>query len=162
CVSYPARGRPPDIMFGFWPIYKKELKAYMQSPSTYVVLALLFVFVGLDFKTAMQMFSRYTEISRSQMGAMYGMQQVPNVTEFVIRNTFSLLNMLVLFTIPLLSMRLISEEKSRGTFELLVTCPISDWAIVIGKYLALVAMGLWILLLSAIFPIIIWYIGKNP
>jgi ABC-2 type transport system permease protein len=147
-------------MFGFWPIYKRELKTYLQSPSTYVVLALLFVFVGLDFKTAMSMFSQYCQ-QADQMSAMYGMQrETPNVTQFVVRNTFSLLNMLVLFIVPLLSMRLVSEEKSRGTFELLVTCPISDWAIVIGKYLALFTLGLGIIALSGIYPVIVWWVGN--
>src|SRR5262245_2975114 len=99
-------------MFGFWPVYKKELKSYLQSPSTYIVLALLFMFVGLDFKTAMHMFSQYTQ-QIQQMSAMYGMQrEAPNITQFVVQQTFNLLNMLVLFTVPLLSMRLISEEKS--------------------------------------------------
>src|SRR5689334_1361941 len=121
-------------MFGFWPIFKKELKTYLQSPSTYIVLALFFLVVGWLFQARLRMFSEYSQ--QIQMMQMYGQQQQqPNVTMFVIGPIFGLFNMLLLFTIPMLSMRLISEEKSRGTFELLVSSPISDWSIVFGKYL---------------------------
>src|SRR5688500_12980461 len=121
-------------MFGFWPIYKKELKTYLQSPSTYIVMALLFLLVGWLFQDVLRRFSEYCQ--QIQQMAMMGQQrEAPNVTMFVISPIFGLFNMLMLFTIPMLSMRLISEEKSRGTFELLVSCPISDWSIVLGKYL---------------------------
>lgn len=147
-------------MFSFLPVYKREVKTYFQSPSTYVVLALFFLIVGMIFQDIMFVFSKMSQ-QAAQMG-MFGQQsQAPNVTEFVVRNVFQIMTSLILFTIPLLSMRLVAEEKSRGTFELLVTCPISDWAILLGKYLALLTVGLAIMTLSAVFPVIVWWAGRT-
>jgi len=147
-------------MFDFWPIYKRELKAYFQSPSTYVVLALFFLIVGIFFQEMMAGFSMAS--ARAAQPSMYGQAPpAPNVTEFVIRNLFQLMNFLLLFIIPMLSMRLIAEEKSRGTFELLVTCPIGDWSVLLGKYFAMLTIGLGIVLLSAIFPVIVWWAGQT-
>jgi ABC-2 type transport system permease protein len=147
-------------MFGFWPIYKRELKTYFQSPSTYVVTALWFFIVGIIFWAIMLDFVRMSD-QASQMGMFGQQQQAPNVTQFVIQGIFQVMTSLILFTIPLLSMRLMAEEKGRGTFELLVTCPISDWSILLGKYLALLTVGLVIVLISAVFPVLVWLFGRK-
>jgi ABC-2 type transport system permease protein len=146
-------------MFSFLPVYKREVKTYFQSPSTYVVLALFFLIVGMIFQNLMFHFSLASQ-QAAQMG-MFGQQsQAPNVTESIIRTIFQIMTSLILFTIPMLSMRLVAEEKSRGTFELLVTCPINDWSILLGKYFALLTVGLAIIGLSAIFPAIVWWAGR--
>jgi ABC-2 type transport system permease protein len=143
----------------FWPVYKRELKTYFQSPSTYVVLALFFLIVGMIFHDMIAIFSIFS--MRAGQANMFGQaQSAPNATEYIIRPLFQVIVSLSLFTIPLLSMRLIAEEKSRGTFEVLVTCPIGDWAILMGKYLALVTVGLVIVLISAIYPVVVWWAGR--
>ncbi len=68
---------------------------------------------------------------------------------------------MILFTIPILSMRLISEERSSGTFELLVTCPVSDWGTLLGKYFALLTVGFVIAVLSSVYPMTTRYLGKD-
>lgn len=147
-------------MFNFWPIYKREVKTFFQSPSTYVVLALFFLIVGMIFQDLMAVFSQMS--ARAGQMTMFGQQnQAPNVTEVVIRNIFQVISSIVMFTIPLLSMRLLAEERSRGTFELLVTCPLSDWAILLGKYLSLLTVGLVIVGISAIFPVVVWWAGRG-
>ena len=148
-------------MQGFLAIYKREVKTYFQSASTYVVLALLFLIVGVIFQDLMGAFS---QMSMQAMGGAspFGQQQeAPNVTETIIRNLFQIILSLVMFTIPLLSMRLVAEEKNSGTFELLVTCPISDWSILLGKYFALVTVGLFMVTLSAVFPLIVVWAGQE-
>jgi ABC-2 type transport system permease protein len=145
-------------MLNFWPIYKRETRAYFQSPSTYVVLALFFFFMGLLFQDAM--FSLSNMSISSGMNNPYGgqMNQTPNITE-LLRGMFGALTFFVMFTVPMLSMRLVAEEKSRGTFELLVTCPVGDWAILLGKYFALLTVGLFIVVLSSAFPLIAYLSG---
>ena len=144
----------------FWPVYRREVKTFFQSPSTYIVLALLFLVVGSIFHDVMLIFSKASAAAQQPAG-MFGMQQqAPNVTDFVVRQIFQIMVSLVLFTIPMLSMRLVADEKSRGTFELLVTCPISDWAILLGKYFALLTVGLVIVVISAIFPVAVWWAGR--
>lgn len=147
-------------MSGFWPVYKRELKTYLQSPSTYVVLALLFLIVGAIFQDLLARFSAMSMQAQLQMMGM-SQQQAPNATEMLVRPVFQIMSSLILFTIPLLAMRLVADEKSRGTFELLVTCPISDWAILLGKYFALVTVGFAIVLLSAVYPLIVAWLGKS-
>lgn len=145
-------------MQGFLAIYKREVKTYFQSPSTYVVLALFFLIVGAIFQDLMRGFSMASAASMG--GGMFGQQQeAPNVTEAVIRNIFQILVSLVMFTVPMLSMRLVAEEKSSGTFELLATCPVGDWAILLGKYFALVTVGVFIAALSAVFPLVVAWAG---
>ena len=89
-------------MLSFWPIYKRELKTYFQSPSTFVVLALLFLIIGMIFQDITRVFSIQSEMAGQ--GGMFGqMRQAPNVTESVIRPVFHLMVALIMFTIPLLS-----------------------------------------------------------
>ena len=147
-------------MTSFLPIYKRELKTYLQSPSTYIVVALLFLVVGLIFQNMMSGFSRWSaEIAQR---AMYGQGgEAPNATKDLVQPVFQMMVSLIMFTIPMLSMRLVAEEKREGTFELLVTCPVSDWAILLGKYFALVSVGLLIALLSALFPLVVWWAGNG-
>lgn len=144
-----------------WAIYKRELKTYFQSPSTYIVIALIFLLMGVIFQNIMIGFSRASEQASNPMMQMYGQQiPMPNVTDQVIRAVFFVMFSLILFSIPMLSMRLLAEEKSRGTLEMIVTCPVSDWALIMGKYLALVSVGVFMILLSAIFPLIVWFLGS--
>lgn len=146
-------------MFDFFPVYKRELRTFFQSASTYVVLALYFLIIGVIYEQIMIAFS---DMSRqAMMGGLMGQQSTaPNVTDAVIQQLFGLMVSLVMFTIPILSMRLVAEEKNRGTFELLVSCPIGDWSILIGKYLALVSVGVAMVGLGAIFPALTWWAGR--
>jgi len=144
----------------FMPIYKREVRAYFYSTSTYVVLALFFLIIGMIFQDLMGLFSQMS--LRAGQPSMFGQtQQAPNATDVIIRQIFQVMISLILFTIPLFSMRLVAEEKNRGTFELLVTCPIGDWAILMGKYLALVTVGLVTVVLSGVFPLIVWWAGRS-
>lgn len=146
------------MLNGFLPIYKRELKTFFQSPSTYVVLALLFLVSGLIFHDLLLLFGEMS--MAATQGGMFGAPQTPNVTEQVVQPIFQIMTSMCLFVIPLLSMRLIAEEKSRGTLEVLATSPLSDWSILLGKYFALVTVGLVICLISALYPVIIWWVGR--
>lgn len=145
-------------MFGFLPIYKREVKTYFQSPSTYVVLALFFLIVGMIFQDMMFVFS--SQSAASGPGVFGQTQSAPNVTQDIIRPLFQILTSLILFTIPMLAMRLVAEEKSQGTFELIVTCPIGDWSILLGKYFALLTVGLAIMAISGFYPLVVAIAGK--
>jgi ABC-2 type transport system permease protein len=68
----------------------------------------------------------------------------------------------LIFIAPLLTMRLLADEQKTGTLEILLTAPVRDWEVVLGKYFA--AMGLFLLMLVATlyYPFILWRIGGNP
>ena len=92
-------------------IFKREFKAYFHTPLGYVIIAVAYFFTGYYFFT-------YN---------IYG-----GTTDFT--QLFSLLFSVVLFLIPVLTMRLMSEEKKTRTDQLLLTAPVSRTSIVLGKY----------------------------
>ncbi|MBN1902642.1 ABC transporter permease subunit [Candidatus Sumerlaeota bacterium] len=133
-------------------IYKKEIKSYLQSP---VIYALAGIFLFLMAYFTLGMIVEFADIYRDfNMRRMYGMDEM-NVTQWVIRGFFSLLNFLLLFLIPVLTMRLLAEERKNRTFEILTSCPISDGDIVFGKYLAALTLILALLLASLVYPLLV-------
>jgi len=146
------------MRLSFIPIYRRELRAYFQNPGVYVTLAIFLGLSGLLLYQTIQDFARIC--MNPQMRFRYGLSSL-NYTEWVITNTFGLLGFLFLFVIPLLTMRLFAEEKKSGTFELLATCPITDWGLVLGKYLAAVSVIVAFLIVSLAFPITFSRIGQT-
>jgi len=94
-------------------VFKREFKAYFHTPLGYVIIAAAYFFTGYYFFT----YNIY--------GGTTDMTQL-----------FSLLFTVVLFLIPVLTMRLMSEEKKAKTDQLLLTSPVSRVSIIIGKYLS--------------------------
>jgi ABC-2 type transport system permease protein len=111
-------------------VARRELGAYFVSPIAYVVVA-LFLFIGgavfwnWDFMPAASAFGGQPPGLRTVQGFM---------------------GTLLLFFAPLLTMRLLSEEQSSGTIELLFTSPVRDWEVVLGKFIA--ALGLLVLMIA--------------
>jgi ABC-2 type transport system permease protein len=115
-----------------WPIYKKEVRLYFTSPVAYVLLAIFVFITGLFFWA---IFGNFTQISM-QMAMNPQMGRDLNVTDGVLRPLFDNMRVILLFIIPLVTMRLFAEERRAGTIELLLTYPVRDGAVLLGKYLA--------------------------
>ncbi|MBM3333259.1 ABC transporter permease subunit [Candidatus Sumerlaeota bacterium] len=132
-----------------FPIYKRELRAYFQNPWVYVTLAIFMAVSGWFVHAGVAFFNRMCFTRQMQ----YQMSMMPmNFTEFVVKDIFGVISFLFLFVIPLLTMHLFAEEKKSGTFELLVTCPVTDWGMVLGKYFAALTVIVVFLALSLVFP----------
>lgn len=142
---------------GMTAIYKRELRLYLRSASTYIVLGLLFLTAGAAYHDMMVGFVNTSAEAFANIAA----PQPPNINGAVIKEIFNLMVGVIMFVIPMLSMRLIASERSGGTFEVLVTSPLSDWAIVLGKYFALVTLGGIITLLAVIYPFTTWLLGRE-
>ena len=99
-------------------VFKREFKAYFQSPIGYVFLALMFGFSGYAF-----------------------VNMLGNQVSYV-QYIFSFIINLIMIVIPLLTMRLLSEDKKTKTDQLLFTTPVSLSGIVLGKYFAALLMFL--------------------
>ncbi len=98
-------------------VYKRELRLYFRSPVAYAIAFALMLFFGLLFSNSLN--------SANGQGPADGVNFIPNLLTFL------------LFLVgPLLTMRLLAEETREGTLELLLTAPVSDNAIVIGKFLS--------------------------
>lgn len=115
-----------------WPIYKKELRLYFTSPIAYVVLTIFVFIAGLFFLSIFQYFAR----ASMQMAMNPQMGRDLNVTDSVLRPLFSNVSVILLLLMPMVTMRLFAEERRSGTIELLLTYPVRDGAVLLGKYLA--------------------------
>jgi ABC-2 type transport system permease protein len=141
----------------FYPVYRREMKAYFQSPSLYIIAGLFFALAGLFFHDILVFFANLS-MDRNLQNA-YGQTEL-NVTQFVVRNTFSLMNFLLIFVIPIITMRLIAEEKKSGTFELLVTTPLRDIDLLLGKYLSCLTILILFCMISLTYPLVTDIVGR--
>jgi len=113
-------------------IWQREMKSYFVSPIAYVVLTIFLLICGGFFFADFSGFVQYT-ISQAQMGQA---AQPIDVPREVIQRLFGTMTVILIFIIPMLTMGLFSEEKKRGTIELLLTTPVGNFQAMIGKYLA--------------------------
>jgi ABC-2 type transport system permease protein len=127
-------------MRNIWAIAKREFNAYFTSPIAYVAISVFLVVVGLKFFIVDEFF----EVGQASL-----------------RSLFELLPIFFLFYLPAISMRLVAEEKRAGTFELIMTLPVTDGQIVLGKYLGALGFLVVTLLLTVSYPALIGVLG-NP
>jgi ABC-2 type transport system permease protein len=117
---------------------QKELKSYFSSPIAYIVIGVWALLYGWFFYGILHYFVG-ASLQMNQMG-MQGPQSV-NVNQQLLRPLIQNTLILILFLLPMITMRSYSEEKRSGTIELLLTSPLTDWQIILGKFLG--AMGLY-------------------
>ena len=117
----------------------KELRSYFVSPVAYVIVALWLVATGFFF---------WLVVSSSGDASM--------------RSVFGVTIVLLLLISPALTMRLLAEESRTGTLELLLTAPVRDWSVVVGKFLG--ALGLYAVMigLTLFYPILLVILNGNP
>ncbi|MCL4486696.1 MAG: ABC transporter permease [Chloroflexi bacterium] len=137
-------------MRNVWTVASRELNSYFVSPVAYVVGAMFLLVMGLLFSL----------ILSSSMNAS-------------LQGSFSNGFFIMILLAPILTMKLLAEEQRMGTLELLLTSPIHDWQVVVGKFLGslilfavmLVAPTLYYVLILAVFgkpdygPILTSYLG---
>lgn len=139
-----------------WPVFKKEMRLYFGAPIAWVVLAMFLLIAGYFFYS---IFAFYTLASmQSAMNPM--MARDLNVTDSVMRPLFSNLSVILLLLMPLVTMRLFAEERRSGTIELLLTYPVRDGAVLVGKYLAALALYATMLALTLAYPAIVLYFAR--
>jgi ABC-2 type transport system permease protein len=118
-------------------VAKREFTSYFDSPIAYLVVAVYLVISGALF---------FTELFIGQQADM--------------RPFFALAPLLFFIITPFLTMRLLAEERSQGTLELLLTMPVTDWQVVLGKFLATMGLISVLLLLTLPFPISVSRLGS--
>ncbi|MFQ6069965.1 MAG: ABC transporter permease subunit [Candidatus Aminicenantales bacterium] len=144
-------------MKNIWAVTKRELKTYFTSPIAYGVIAIFLLITGYFFYSLIWWFN-----SQSLQAAQnpYYLQQM-NINQMVYSPLFHNISIILLFALPLLTMRLFSEEKKVGTDELLFTSPISINQIILGKYFAALIVLFSMLFLTGIYSIFTFSYG-NP
>ena len=139
-----------------WPIFKKEMRLYFTSPVAYVVVMIFLLIAGYFFYSIFAFFT----LASMQSAMNPAMARDLNVTDSVMRPLFSNVSVILLLLLPLLTMRLFAEERRSGTIELLLTFPVRDGAVLIGKYLAAFALYAVMLGLTVLYPGIVAYFAR--
>ena len=119
-------------------ITQKELRAYFTTPVAYVVIAAFLAVMGFFFWLIVSL-----------------------TREASLRGVFANMAVTLLFIAPALTMRLLAEEQRSGTIELLLTLPVRDWQVVVGKFLASLAVFAVMLGLTLYYPLL-WLRLGNP
>ena len=141
-----------------WPIYKKELRLYFTSPVAYVLLTIFLLIAGYFFYSIFAFFTRAS--MQAAMNPQMGRDL--NVTESVLRPLFANLSVILLLLMPLLTMRLFAEERRAGTIELLLTYPVRDGAVLVGKYLAAFTVYTVMIAGTLLYPLLLVIVRAQP
>jgi ABC-2 type transport system permease protein len=144
-------------MRGVWIIAKKELKTYLYSPIAYILTAFFLLVSGFFFYSILSWANEQT-LRLQQSG--YAIDRV-NINQMLFEPFFNNMTVILMFLLPLLTMRLFADEKKRRTEELLLTSPLRPGAIILGKYLATLVIYAIILLLTSTYAVFV-FLNGNP
>jgi ABC-2 type transport system permease protein len=145
-------------MTGAWAIAKKDLSSHWRSWVGVLSTATFLLIAGIFFTVFLFAYSQISfEAARQAYEGIEGL----NLTVFVMGTFLLNLAILLLFLAPLFSMRSFAEERRFGTLELLYTYPLSDFEMVFGKYLALLAKFGLLLLPTLSYPVALWILGAK-
>ncbi|MBW2646344.1 MAG: ABC-2 transporter permease [Deltaproteobacteria bacterium] len=117
-------------------IFKKEFNGYFISPIAYIVIAIFLIITGWFFFSTFFLYNQVT-----------------------LRNFYSLLPLIFSFIIPAVTMRLFSEELNIGSYELLMTMPVTFQDIIQGKFMACIAFVIAMLIPTLAYPILLSMMG---
>ena len=117
-------------------ISRREIRTYFNSPVAYIVVTVFTILTGYLF---------FTQLFVEKQAEMRGF--------------FGIMPLLFMFLAPAITMRLLADEKAAGTLELLITMPVREWQVVVGKYLAAMALLCTALALTLVFAITVRSFG---
>ncbi len=118
-------------------IFNKEFKAYFVSPIAYIVISVFLIVTGWFFFTTFFLYNQAT-----------------------LRNFFALLPTIFSFVVPAVTMRLFSEELNIGSYETLLTLPVTFQDVILGKFLAAVVFVAAMLIPTLAYPVAISFLGQ--
>lgn len=124
-----------------WSIFQKEIAVFLNSLIAYLVILVFLTFIGI-----------FMWVLPESSILDYGYAEMDTL--------FSYGPLAFLLLIPAITMRSFAEEKKDGTIELLLTKPISDWALLLGKYLSACALVAFALLPTVLYYISVYQLGK--
>lgn len=136
-------------MGSFTAVLRKELAVYFATPIFYITGFFFLVLGGYFFYSN----TLYYSLISFQAAQNIQMAAYLNPLQMVFRPLFATLGVVLLLLVPLLTMRLLAEEKKAGTAELLFTYPLTDWAIILGKFLAALLIYAVFLLFTLAYPL---------
>jgi len=142
-------------MSSLWIICRKELKSYFVSPIAYGLMAFVALIAGWFFYNLTASF-----VSYSMQMQMSGQSRPMDMNEIIVPNMLGNMSIIFLFVVPMITMRMFAEEKRTGTIELLLTSPITDLQIILGKWLAALILLICLLGISALNLMVLFMYGQ--
>jgi ABC-2 type transport system permease protein len=134
-------------------IADKELRSYFASPIAYIIIGFFALPFGVFFYLYLEAFLRQT-MQMAQFGGNM------NVNQQVIRLVLQNASVIILFVMPMITMRTYAEEKRSGTIELLLTSPVTDFQIIVGKFLGALGLYIAMLLVTLLYVAILFVYGR--
>jgi ABC-2 type transport system permease protein len=131
----------------------KELRGYFGAPMAWVTMGLFAVLFGYFYNVHLMVFVQSS--SQSQMGAA----SPSNVNAGMIGPLMTNTSVLMLFLLPMITMRTYSEEKRSGTIELLLTSPVTDTEIIVGKLVGVIGLYAGLLAVTLLYVAILFGVG---
>ena len=137
----------------------KELRGYFHSPIGYLVVAVWAFFCGFVFYSVTGQYVQMSFMMMMRGGGAGGL----NINDVIVRGMLEgVLTVVLLLLIPLITMRLFAEEKRSGTIELLLTSPLTDVEIILGKFLGALALyAILVLITFGYFGVLFLYGNPN-
>jgi len=133
----------------------KELRSYFASPIAYIIIGFFLLPFGGFF------YLYLADFVRNSMGEAQQFGGAMNINQQVIRGVLQNASVIILFVMPMITMRTYAEEKRSGTMELLLTSPVTDFEIIMGKFIG--ALGLYLALLACTLAYMgILFVFGNP
>ncbi|MCM2276505.1 MAG: ABC transporter permease [Oligoflexia bacterium] len=143
-------------MRNIWTIARRDFRAYFTSPIAYIVIAGFLAIMGWMFFWNLSHFNlQNLQYQQFRMG------KGASITEGIIRPLFGNMNVIFLFLVPFITMRLFAEERKQHTIELLMTSPVTLTEIILGKFLSSLLLVGTMLVLTLVYPITLFLTG-NP
>jgi ABC-2 type transport system permease protein len=140
----------------FLAVLKKELAVYFATPIFYIT-GFFFLLLGGYFFYSNTIYYSFISYQGAQNIQLAGQL---NPLQMVFRPMFATLAVVLLLLVPLLTMRLLAEEKRSGTAELLFTYPLTDWSIILGKFLAALLIYAVFLVCTLAYPLAFTVVGR--
>jgi ABC-2 type transport system permease protein len=141
-----------NFMKNVWNVARRDFRSYFTSPIAYIVIAGFMVIMGWMFYFSLTMFIQ---------NQSYGMGHGASLTDGIIVPLYGNMNVIFLFMVPFITMRLFAEEKKQHTLELLMTSPITLSEIILGKFLSCMLLISVMMGFTLVYPIILLLTG-NP
>ena len=140
-------------------IYRREMGSYFVSPIAYIVVGVFLVICGYFYYSIVGFIIRMSLQAQMQAARM-GAPPEMDMPALVLRDFFGSTAQIVLFLIPMLTMGVYAEERKRGTMELLLTSPITEFQIVIGKFLAALSLFACMLAPTLLYQIVVAFYSE--
>jgi ABC-2 type transport system permease protein len=132
-------------------IYRRELGYFYNSVVAYIVTMVFVLLAGYFFYNLLAFFNLASmQVMQNPVAA----QQL-SLTESVLQPLFANMSVVLLLIVPMITMRLLSEERKMGTAELLFSYPISDWDAILGKYFAAVTVIAGMIAITFVYPLLL-------